>query len=200
MRRRDHSSPPPAASELSPDGGDEGSLAWLAKQGDSRAVGALYDRLYPRVFRYALARLGHWNDAEDVAEETFLKAVRAINRYEPRPGVPFSAWLFRIAQNELVSHLRKRRGHGRVGSLNDAEGLAGADPAVEVERKLLLEQAFQAMAGLTEAQRQVMALRFGAGLSVAETAYVLGKREGNVRVLQHQALGRLKAILAEGQE
>lgn len=176
--------------------GTDADLAARARSGDTLALGRLYDRFYPAVFRYALARLGSGADAEDVAEETFLKVVRAIDRYEPRGGVPFSAWLFRIARNELVSFLRRRSAGVVTEPLGDEAAPAEGDLVADLDRKLLLERTWRAVEQLPDAQRQVVALRFGAGLSVMETAKALGKREGNVRVLQHHALAKLRTMLA----
>lgn len=175
----------------------ERELALRARSGDNQALGKLYDLYYDRVFRYALARLGNPADAEDAAEETFVKVVQAIGRYEVREGVPFGAWLFRIARNEVALHFRRRRGREPAEPLEEAFHAAAGDPEADVERKLLLEQVREAIARLPEAQQQVIALRLGAGLSTAEIAQVLGKREGNVRVLQHLALSRLRALLNE---
>lgn len=176
----------------------ERELVLRARSGDNHALGRLYDLFYDRVFRYALARLGNPADAEDAAEETFLKMVQAIGRYQVREGVPFGAWLFRIARNEVALHYRRRRGRGPAEPLEEALHAAGGDPTADVERKLLLEEARRAIGRLPEAQQQVIALRLGAGLSTAEIAQVLGKREGNVRVLQHLALSKLRAVLNEG--
>ncbi len=79
-----------------------------ARQGDSTAFGALYDRFQPEILRYLTHRVGDPDAAEDLAQQVFLKAWQAIPRYESR-GVPFKAWLYRMAHNQMVDYFRTRR-------------------------------------------------------------------------------------------
>ena len=171
-----------------------------ARTGDQQALAALYDWYLPRVYRYVLARVGNVMEAEDLTEEIFLKMLGAIAEFRWRK-VPFSAWLFRIARNQVVSYFRRGNSHGRPGrllenSLNSVDSNDHHDPAAVVERRLALEDVLDAVRFLPDAQREVILLRFGADLSVAETAKVLGKREGNVKALQFKAVARLQKLLA----
>ena len=81
-----------------------------AKGGDPEAFGALFDHFYAPVYRYVAARVGRPSDAEDLAQLVFVKALEALPRYELR-GVPFGGWLFRLARNVVIDHVRTRRDH-----------------------------------------------------------------------------------------
>jgi RNA polymerase sigma-70 factor (ECF subfamily) len=165
-----------------------------AKAGDQAALSELYTLYFPRVYRYILARTGNTYDAEDLAEEVFMRVLEAIERFQWREA-PFSAWLFRIAHNAVISQRRKDTARGRSAPLND--GLAKDSPGPEelVENRLALNEVMEAAQKLPEAQRQVIALRFGAGLSVAETARAMNKGEGNVKVIQHKAIVKLREMV-----
>jgi RNA polymerase sigma-70 factor (ECF subfamily) len=162
-----------------------------AKAGDEAALSELYSLYFPRVYRYILARTGNPYDAEDLAEEVFMKVLEAIERFQWREA-PFSAWLFRIAHNALISQRRKDGVRGRSGPLSDGLALDSQSPDEMVENRLALNEIMDAAQKLPEAQRQVITLRFSAGLSVAETARAMNKGEGNVKVIQHKAIAKLR--------
>jgi RNA polymerase sigma-70 factor (ECF subfamily) len=171
---------------------DDGTIE-LARTGDQQALAAVYDWYLPRVYRYILSRLGDVAEAEDLTEDIFLRMLGAIADYK-RTSVPFSAWLFRIARNHLVSYYRKN-GNRKTDALQETMADSGHDPASIVETQLILGEVAEAVQRLPDAQRDVIALRFAVGLSIAETAQVLGKRQGNVKALQHKAVTRLQKIL-----
>ncbi len=175
---------------------DERLIVDAARNGDERALSELYTLYFPRVYRYILARTGNTYDAEDLAEEVFIRVLEAIERFEWREA-PFSAWLFRIAHNAVISQRRKEGARGRSAQL--AEGLAtqSAGPDELVESRLALNAIMRAAEKLPEAQRQVIAFRFAAGLSVAETARAMGKGEGNVKVIQHKAIVKLREMMGQ---
>jgi RNA polymerase sigma-70 factor (ECF subfamily) len=167
-----------------------------AQQGDLEALGSLYDSHINQVYRYTLARLGNVHDAEDVAEEIFLKMLAGLPGYQWRK-VPFAAWLMRIARNEVVSFAR-RNGRRALDTELPPELLdhgSNNDPAERTERTLALEDLRRAVTLLPEAQREVIILRFASGLSVADTARALGKNENNVKVLQHKGMQRLQVLM-----
>ncbi|MGQ9573307.1 MAG: sigma-70 family RNA polymerase sigma factor [Dehalococcoidia bacterium] len=165
-----------------------------ARVGDEKAIADLYNLFFPRVYRYMLVRTGNVGDAEDLTEEVFIRALDALDRFEWRQ-VPFSAWLFRIAHNAVISHQRRDGARGRLTSLSPGLPVGTQGPEEVVEARLALDEVMEATRNLPEAQRRVIALRFGAGLSVAETARALGKSEGNVKVIQHKAIVKLREML-----
>lgn len=166
-----------------------------ARLGDQSALADLYDWYMPRVYRYTVARVGNVAEAEDLTEEVFLKMLGGICDFHWR-DVPFSSWIFRIAHNHIATHFRRtsQRG-GPTAELSDEMVDWRAGPAAMVEHRVTLEEVRRATEMLPEAQRDVIALRFAVGLSIAETAKALGKREGNVKALQHKAVAKLQKML-----
>lgn len=166
-----------------------------ARAGDQQALADLYDWYMPRVYRYAVARLGNSVEAEDLTEEVFLKMLGAIGDFRWR-DVPFSSWLFRIAHNHVATHFRRAAQRGGPAAAISEEMVDWRhDLATAVEERITLEEVRRATEQLPDAQREVIALRFAVGLSIADTAKVLGKREGNVKALQHKAVARLQKML-----
>jgi RNA polymerase sigma-70 factor (ECF subfamily) len=166
-----------------------------ARAGDQSALAEVYESYMPRVYRYVLARVGNVAEAEDLTEDILLKVLGGISGFRWQ-AVPFSAWLFRIAHNQLVSYFRRNGHRARVGPLSENIVDHRQDPAATVETRLTVDEVFRASQALPDAQREVIALRFAVGLSIAETARALGKREGNIKALQHKAVARLQRLLA----
>lgn len=183
---------------MSPNGNAQGErlIVDAARTGDSRALSELYTLYFPRVYRYILARTGNTYDAEDLAEEVFMRVLEAIERFQWREA-PFSAWLFRIAHNAVISQRRKETARGRSCQLSEALAVDSQGPDELVESRLVLSDIRAAAESLPDAQRQVIALRFAAGLSVAETARSMGKGEGNVKVIQHKAIVKLREMMGQ---
>ena len=174
----------------------ERAIVDAAKAGDEAALAELYSLYFPRVYRYILARMGNPYDAEDLTEEVFLRVLDAIERFQWREA-PFSAWLFRIAHNAVISQRRKDGARGRSSPLSEALPVNSQGPEEMVENRLALNEIMKAAETLPEAQRRVISLRFAAGLTVAETARAMGKGEGNVKVIQHKAIAKLRGMLAQ---
>jgi RNA polymerase sigma-70 factor (ECF subfamily) len=143
-------------------------------------------------------RVGEKQTAEDLTGEVFMRMLDALPRF--RPGdVPFRAWLYRIARNLLVDHYRKVKSHPVEPLLDSQAGIeAGEDPGSVVELKLSAERLQQALGRLDDGQREVVSLRFLAGLSLEETARALEKTEAAVKALQHRGLAALRRALSEG--
>lgn len=166
-----------------------------ARGGDQQALADLYDWYMPRVYRYALARLGNVAEAEDLTEEVFLKMLGAIGDFRWK-DVPFSSWLFRIAHNHIATHFRRTAQRGGPTSALSEDLIDNRfDLTLAIEERITLDEVRRATEQLPDAQREVIALRFAVGLSIADTAKVLGKREGNIKALQHKAVAKLQKIL-----
>jgi len=176
----------------------EERLVGRAKQGEPEAFEQLYETYFDRIYRYIVIRVSNQADAEDLTQQVFLKALESIGSFRWR-GVPFSSWLFRIAHNQVVDHYRKGSKRQTL-PLDEENLLSDADPAAYAEQQLRGEQLAVACKQLTDAQREVISLRFAGGLSVAETARAMDKSEGAVRVMQHGALVRLRRILSLSEE
>lgn len=183
----------PSVDELVPEF-DERVVVEAAKNGDQGALASLYEYYLPKVYRYVATRLASSQDAEDVTEEIFLRVITNLKGYSWR-GLPFGAWVFRIARNQVVSHVRRQKTRGATAPLTEELRASDEDHVLALETELTLQVVRQAASRLPEAQRQVIALRFGAGLSVAETAQALNKTENNVKVLQHKAIARLQTMV-----
>ncbi|MEE8369137.1 MAG: sigma-70 family RNA polymerase sigma factor [Dehalococcoidia bacterium] len=183
---------------MSPDGGAHGErlLVDVARTGDEAALSELYSLYFPRVYRYILARTGNTHDAEDLAEEVFMRMLAAIERFQWREA-PFSAWLFRIAHNAVISQRRRNGARGPSAALSDSLPMKSPGPEELVEKRMALNEIMRAAETLPDAQRQVISLRFAAGLSVAETAQVMNKGEGNVKVIQHKAIVKLREMMGQ---
>jgi len=174
----------------------EESLIQRAKKGEPEAFEQLYEANFDRIYRYLLLKVRNRADAEDMTQQVFLKALESIGSFRWR-GVPFSAWLFRIARNQAVDYFRKKSKQAML-PLDEARSvsMADIDPVALAEQKLRIEQLAVACQSLSEAQREVISLRFAGGLSVAETAKAMGKSEGAVKVSQHDAIVKLRLILS----
>ena len=156
-------------------------------------LGALFDSCYPRLARYAYARIGNRTDAEDIAAEVFVRALQSLDSYQER-GLPMEAWLFRIAHNLVVDHLRRGSRFERADE-DEAALPDSPDPARIAEERLMMADVRAAMARLTQDQRDVVSLRFFGGLSSKETAGVLHKSDGAVREMQRAALEKMRGLL-----
>ncbi|MCH7523329.1 MAG: sigma-70 family RNA polymerase sigma factor [Chloroflexi bacterium] len=174
----------------------ERAIIDAAIAGDEAALAELYNLYFPRVYRYILARMGNPFDAEDLTEEVFLRVLDAIGRFQWREA-PFSAWLFRIAHNAVISQRRKEGARGRSSPLSEALPVDSQGPEEMVANRLALNEVMRAADTLPEAQRRVIGYRFAAGLTVAETARAMGKGEGNVKVIQHKAIAKLREMLTQ---
>lgn len=172
------------------------------KEGDSEAFGELYRRYANRIYRYLLSKTGNVALAEDLTAEVFVRLIERIGQYTiaPRDNIAiFSAWLYRIAHNLMIDEMRKHQRHTSLEP-NDLAHLNEPKPSVAalVERKLESEQVFKRLAALSDEQRQVILLRFIEQYSIAETARIMGKSEGAVKVLQYRAMQNLRTLLGGG--
>ena len=173
---------------------DEESLVRRAREGDSGAFAEIYETYFDRIYRYIAFKMGDRLEAEDLAEQVFLKALESIRSFKWR-GVPFASWLFRIAHNQIVDYLRKKAKKVEL-PLQESVVSGELGPEEWTQLRLSMEQLHAALERLTEAQRRAISLRFGGGLSIAETAKAMGKNEGAVRALQHSGLVALRKVLA----
>ncbi len=163
-----------------------------ARAGDGEAVGWLYDRYVDRIYRYVLFKVGNPEEAEDIAETVFLRMIEALPTFQWQ-GVSFAAWLYRIAHNGIVDSLRRhtRRPQVDIDPLATLLVAEGGDPHTWAEAGEARAQLRVALQRLTDLQAQVIALKFGGGLSNAEVGQILGRSEGAVKALQHSALQNL---------
>ncbi len=156
-------------------------------------LASLFDEYYDRIVRYAYARVGDQREAEDIASDVFVKALKSLGSFEER-GLPMGAWLFKIAHNLVVDYHRRNSRLKKV-DVADVELEAGSNPALETEKKMEMARVKQAMDDLTEEQREIIQLRFFGSLSSAEVGKLLGKSDGATREAQSAALKKLRTRL-----
>ncbi len=175
---------------------DEQSLIARAQARDAEAFGRLYETYFDKIFRYVAIKIGSRTEAEDLTQQVFMNALESINSYKVRE-VPFSAWLYRIAHNQIVDCLRKRSRRPTL-ELDETMPLpADDDQVADTELKLETKELIEATKKLTKSQQEVIALRFGAEMPIAEVARLLGKTEGAVKAMQHSAVAALRRIMCE---
>ena len=156
--------------------------AWIqAARTDSEAFAPLYFRYRDQVYAYVRTRTTDPADAEDLTQQVFLRALDALPRYRER-GAPFVAWLFRIARNTLTDHYRRRRS---TVAWDLVPEILQPTAAHDLEEDAIQREAVDALRVLVRAldadTRELLALRFGARLTVGEIAAVLGKGEAATR-------------------
>jgi RNA polymerase sigma-70 factor (ECF subfamily) len=164
-----------------------------AQQGDLQAFGSIFDAYHVSVYRFVASRVGSPSDAEDLTQLVFVKALEALPRFTAR-GVPFGGWLFRLARNTVVDHVRTRHEHLELEAA-EQRATEDAEPDVIALVRDDLEAVARALETLTEDQREVIALRFFAGLSAKEAAEAMGRQEGTIRGLQFRAIAALRRSL-----
>jgi RNA polymerase sigma-70 factor (ECF subfamily) len=174
---------------------DDEQLIKQVKNGDAEAFGVLYDQYAELIFRYVYSHLESRLDAEDLTEEIFVRAWRALPKYDDR-GLPFSAFLFRVARNSLIDYYRQRKVVQSIDDMELQSHEAGPEEAVDI--RIENSDLRKTIAELREDYRNVLIFRFLSGLSPEETAQVMQRSIGAVRVLQHRALSALKELLERG--
>jgi RNA polymerase sigma-70 factor, ECF subfamily len=166
---------------------DEQVLA-LAIQGDQDAFGLLYERYVERIYNYIYYRTGNPEDAEDLTERVFVRALRHIGNYRHR-GLPFSAWLYRIAHN-LVANWHRDNSRRREVTLDEGIYTAhqGDHPEQELVRVEEQENLLKVIRTLPVDRQQLLILKFVEHLSNQEIGQIMGRTEGAVKSLYHRTL------------
>lgn len=184
------------------DGEEVATLVARAQEGDSSAFGDIYDRYSETVYRYIYFRVNNAQLAEDLASETFLRALRRISSFSWQ-GRAFGAWLVTIARNLVVDHFKSGRYRLEIAKPD----VLGADspetdpttsPETAALEKLTNATLLTAVKKLNPDQQECIVLRFLQGFTVAETARTMGKNEGAVKALQYRAVRTLARLLPEG--
>jgi RNA polymerase sigma-70 factor (ECF subfamily) len=159
---------------------------------ESRLVG-LYEEYYDKLAHYVYVHIGNKEEAEDIAGEVFLKALKSLKSYREQ-GVPMQGWLFRIAHNLTVDYIRKADKRRTVPM--DSVILTGEDNPVDTaDKNIEFERVTEAMKQLTIEQREVINLRFFGGLTSKEVGDVLSKSDGAVREMQRAAIEKIRGIM-----
>jgi RNA polymerase sigma-70 factor (TIGR02952 family) len=177
---------------------DVWALVHRAQQGDAEAFGELYDHYVTLVHRYVYHRVGDRATAEDVTSETFVRALRRIDSLSFQ-GRDVGAWLVTIARNIIRDHVKSSRYRLEVATADMRDADRATDgPEDAVVAQLTNEQLLACVKQLGSEQQECIVLRFLHGLSVSETAAIMGKKDGAIKALQHRAVRRLAGMLPEG--
>lgn len=167
-------------------------LLTRASQGDSEAFGALYERYVNRIYNYIYYRTGNIKDAEDLTSRVFYRAINNIGKYR-QMGVPFSAWLYRIAHN-LVANWHRDNGRRQEVPLEDNSNLhpKGEHLEATLVHNQELEIMLKVIRKLPPDRQQLLILKFVEGLSNAEVGMIMNRSEGAVKSLYHRTLLALR--------
>lgn len=163
-----------------------------ASQGDRDAFGLLYERYIDRIFNYVYYRTGNLHDAEDLTARVFQRAMNHIHNYTDR-GVPFSAWLYRIAHN-LVANWHRDRSRRQEIPLNDLPVVPSKDdrPETTLVRSQEQESLLRLIRQLPSERQTLLILKFVENMSNAEIGQIMGRSEGAVKSLYHRTLLALR--------
>jgi RNA polymerase sigma-70 factor, ECF subfamily len=174
------------------------ALVELARGGDAEAFGQLYDHYQPSVYRFLFYRTRSATLAEDLTSETFFRALRNMTSFRWQ-GKDFGAWLMTIARNLATDHFKA----GRTRLESTTEDMGAHDDTTEGPESLVLasltnEMLLEALTQLPDEQRDCLVMRFLQGMSIAETAAVLGRSDGAVKQLQLRGVRNLAKLMPEG--
>ncbi len=174
------------------------ALVELARAGDAEAFGQLYDHYHVSVYRFVYYRVGSVALAEDLTSETFFRALRSMASFRWQ-GKDFGAWLMTIARNLTTDHFKA----GRTRLEYATEDMSPHDEATEGPENTVLasltnETLLEALTGLPHEQQECLIMRFLQGLSIAETAKILGRSDGAVKQLQLRGVRNLAKLMPEG--
>lgn len=163
---------------------------------DRAAFGELYERYVRRIHSYHYYRCSNQADAEDLTARTFIRALSHIHRYTDR-GVPFSAWLFRIAHNLVANWHRdnSRRPVSRLERLIQFAGVS-ADPVEQVEATESVDEIRNLVKKLPPDRQQLIVMKFASRMTNAQVAAVMGRTEGAIKALLHRTITSLRKDLA----
>jgi RNA polymerase sigma-70 factor (ECF subfamily) len=173
-------------------------------QKDPEVFAKLFDQYYPKIFGYILKRVANLEIAQDITSETFFKALKKLWQFRWR-NIAFSAWLYRIANNEIANYYRKNRYLVSLEILRDEQGfepVALSNPEtefLEAQEKLKQHQDFlkiqEKISQLSIRYQEVITLKFFEKKKMKEIAEILGKKEGTIKSLLHRGLEKLKNLI-----
>lgn len=168
----------------------------LASKGDKEAFGLLYERNVERIYNYVYYRTGNVHDAEDLTARVFQRAMNHIQNYQDR-GVPYSAWLYRIAHNLIANWHRDKKRKVEI-SLTDTPLVSKeAAPDVTVIKNQQRDQLLRIIKTLPEERQSLLILKFVEHYSNAEIGEIMGRSEGAIKSLYHRTLLSLRDMLGD---
>ena len=166
-----------------------------ATAGDIEAFGSLYDIYADRIYRHIYYRTGSAEDARDLAQDVFLEVWQALPRYK-RTKTPFLGWLFTICRHTVIDSYRTKKDYAYLDNEIILED-PGKTPEELAEQQCTQKEIRRVILQLPEIQQQVILLGFIEGFQYSEIAATLNKSEGNIRVIIHRALKKMREIMGE---
>jgi RNA polymerase sigma-70 factor, ECF subfamily len=169
------------------------SIVDRAVAGDTEAFGRLYDIYADRIYRHIYYRTSNVDDARDLTQEVFTKAWQVLPKYK-RTKTPFLGWLFTISHNRVIDYYRTKKDYAY---LNNEINMTGpvSSPENLLDTELTQQEVRKAILQLPEDQQQVILMSFIEGFKYDEIAAALNKTEGNIRVIIHRGLRKMREIL-----
>ncbi len=165
-----------------------------AIRGASSAFGTLYDHYQPMIYRFILVKVGSREEAEDITHQVFLSAWQNVRTYKHR-GHPFSSWLYQIARNQVIDHYRAKKSDVSLDVIDPEYFVATSSITSDLMMKLEVEKVRHAVETLKPDYQDVIIMRFIEDISLKETATIMGKTEGAVKLIQHRAIKELQKLL-----
>ena len=173
--------------------GGEEKLIKDAIRGSSSAFGSLYDHYQPMIYRFVLVKTGSHEESEDITHQVFLSAWQKVRTYKHR-GHPFSSWLYQIARNQIVDFYRAKKSDFSIDAVDPEYFAAPASVSADLAAKLEIEKVRRAIEQLKPDYQDVIIMRFVEDISLRETAAIMGKTEGAVKLIQHRAVKELQKM------
>jgi len=174
---------------------DEREIINQAKK-DPQAFDYIYDRYMPQIFQYVMYRVYNREVAEDIVSIVFYKAMKNIKLFEWRPNkIPFSAWLYRIAYNEICNNAKKEKKHDKILKNHMSEEPEAYYEMTHDEDQKSFEFVHEYLQKLSQKDQDIITLRFFEKKSFAEIAQITGKNESTLRVNLHRALKKLESLM-----
>jgi RNA polymerase sigma-70 factor, ECF subfamily len=170
------------------------SLIDRAMNGDAEAFGHLYDIYADRIYHHVFYRTNNMEDARDLTQEVFVKAWQAMSRYK-HTKTPFLGWLFTISHNRVIDYYRTKKDHAYLDNEMCIPDSQGNNPELLAEAHFTQQEVRRTILQLPEDQQQVILMSFIEGFEYNEIAAALNKGEGNIRVIVHRALKKMRSLL-----
>jgi RNA polymerase sigma-70 factor, ECF subfamily len=171
---------------------------------DAEAFGRVYDATYDQLFYYILRRCGDYHLALDITSEVYLKALKHLNQYSPRPGIPFIGWLYRIARNEIAQHYRKKSQYTFVELVDYPELIEAHTNITELITQMDAQQdhahLHSAIQQLSAFDQTLIRLRYMEEKTIAEISAVTKKKEGTIKSRLHRVIKKLRASMQRIEE
>lgn len=177
---------------------EDGEIIERAVQGDTEAFSVLYEKNVERIYNYIFFRTGNHHDAEDLTSRVFFRALEHISSYRAM-GVPFSAWLYRIAHN-LVANWYRDKKRKRELPLEDYVPMNQSTtnlPEHAIMKSQDNEKLLKAIRDLSNDRQQLLILKYIEKLSNAEIAIIMGRSEGAIKSLYHRTVMMLRKVIDE---